>query len=360
MEPEITIDGRKIGFGYPPYVIAELSGNHNGELDRALRLMDAAHAAGADAVKLQTYTADTLTIDHDGPDFRIQSGLWSGRTLHELYQEAHTPWDWHARLFERGRELGITVFSSPFDETAVDFLENLGAPAFKIASFELIDLGLIERAARAGRPLIMSTGMANLPEINEAVATATGAGAKEILLLHCVSGYPAPIDESNLMTVRDLAARFEIPIGLSDHTLGISVPIAAVALGAVAIEKHVTLDRSEGGVDSDFSLEPDELAAMVTGVREAWQALGVAGYARQESEKDNLKFRRSIYVVRDIPEGEVFTTENLRVIRPGYGMTPRHLPNVLGRKAARALSRGDALAPDAIVDWCAGSAAAGG
>jgi N-acetylneuraminate synthase len=351
MATEIAIAGRRIGSGHPPYVIAELSGNHNGALSRAIRLLEAAHAAGADAVKLQTYTADTLTIDHDGPDFRVTTGLWAGRTLYDLYQEAHTPWDWHAALFQRGRELGITVFSSAFDEAAVDFLETLRAPAYKIASFELVDLALIARAGRTGRPLVLSTGMANLSEIAEAIETARSAGCREILLLRCVSGYPTPVEEANLRTIGDLEARFGLPVGLSDHTLGITVPIAAVALGAVAVEKHLTLDREQGGVDAAFSLEPQELAALVKGVRDAWAGLGAVSYARAPSEGASAVFRRSIYVVRDIAAGETFTAQNLRVIRPGHGMAPRELPRLIGRRAARALARGTALTPEAVEGW---------
>jgi N-acetylneuraminate synthase len=356
MATEIAIAGRPIGAGHPPYVIAELSGNHNGELARAMRLLEAAQAAGADAVKLQTYTADTLTIDHDGPDFRVATGLWAGRTLYDLYQEAHTPWGWHAPLLQRGRELGISVFSTPFDETAVDYLETLDAPAYKIASFELVDLALIARAARTGRPLVLSTGMANLSEIAEAIGTARDAGCRQILLLRCVSGYPTPVEESNLRTIGDLGARFHLPVGLSDHTLGIAVPIAAVALGAVAIEKHLTLDRREGGVDAAFSLEPQELAALVKSVRDAWAALGGVSYARAPSEAASVIFRRSIYVVRDVAAGETFTAQNLRVIRPGHGMAPRELPRLIGRRAARALARGTALSPEMVEGWTSGGA----
>jgi N-acetylneuraminate synthase len=328
-----------------------MSGNHNGEISRALRLLEAAHEAGADAVKLQTYTADTLTINHDGPGFRIEEGLWAGRTLHELYSEAHTPWDWHLALFRRARELDITIFSSPFDETAVAFLEQLGAPAYKIASFEIVDLALIACAARTGKPLIISTGMADADEIAEAVATARKAGCDDLMLLHCVSGYPTPIAESNLRTIVDLADRFAVPVGLSDHTLGISVSIAAVALGAVAIEKHLTIARAEGGVDSAFSLEPQEFKLLVTGVREAWDALGQATYERAPSEAANLLFRRSIYVVRHIALGETFTAQNVRVIRPGFGMAPRHLERVIGQRATRSLVRGTALTEDAVEGW---------
>jgi len=347
----INIAGRPIGQGHPPYVIAELSGNHKGELPRALRLLEAAHRAGADAVKLQTYTADTLTIDHDGPDFRIEGGLWGGRNLYDLYKEAHTPWEWHPALFERGRELGITVFSSAFDETAVDFLLSLSVPAFKIASFELVDLALISHAAKSGLPLILSTGMATVAEIGEAIETARRGGCHELMLLHCVSGYPTPVEESRITTIGDLSSRFLVPVGLSDHTLGTAVAVAAVALGAVAIEKHVTLDRGEGGVDAAFSLEPHELARLVTEVRQAWSSLGRADYQRSPSEVSNVKFRRSIYVVNDVAAGESFDNRNVRVIRPGYGLAPRYLPMVLGRRAIRDLPRGTALTGDAIEDW---------
>jgi N-acetylneuraminate synthase len=322
-----------------------MSGNHNGDIERAVRLIDAAAEAGADAVKLQTYTADTITIEHDGPGFRFDSGLWKGRSLYELYHEAHTPWDWHPALFRRARERGITVFSSPFDLTAIDFLESLGAPAYKIASFELIDRPLIERAARTGKPLIMSTGLATLGEIDEAVGWARGAGARDILLLHCTSGYPTPPSESNLRTIPHLAASFGTLAGLSDHTLGIAVPVAAVALGAVAIEKHFTLKRSDGGPDSEFSLEADELKALVQACRTAWDALGTVDYALTPSEGRGRDVRRSLYVVADIAAGEAFGPANLRSIRPGFGLPPKHYAEVVGRRAARAIKRGEPL------DW---------
>lgn len=346
--PTIQIAGREVGAAAPPYVIAELSGNHNGDLERAKAIMTAAADAGADAVKLQTYTADTITIDHDSDDFRITDGPWAGRVLHELYAEAHTPWDWHPALFAHGRELGVDVFSSPFDASAIEFLEGLDAPAFKIASFEAIDLPLIRRAAAAGKPLIISTGMADLDEIAEAVAAARGAGAAEVVLLHCVSGYPTPAAESNLATIPDLASRFDCPIGLSDHTLGIAVPVAAVGLGATVIEKHVTLRRADGGPDAAFSLEPAELADMVAAVRTAWEARGQVDYTRKPSELPNKTFRRSLYVVADIAAGEEFTATNVRSIRPGFGLPPKALPDVLGRRATRALRRGDRLAWDDV------------
>lgn len=341
------IDGRKIGRDTPPYVVAELSGNHNGDLDRALALLDAIKAAGADAAKIQTYTADTITLDHDGPGFRIENGLWQGRTLYDLYNEAHTPWEWHEALFERGRELGLTVFSSPFDLTAVDFLETLGVPAYKIASFEIVDLPLIERIAATGKPLIFSTGLADVDEISAAVEVARQGGANDIALLHCTSGYPTPPEDSNLRTLPDLAERFGVVTGLSDHTPGIAVPVAAIALGAEIVEKHVTLCREDGGTDAAFSLEPDQLTSLVESCRIAWQALGRVTYQRALSEADNAIFRRSLYVVTDIAKGEEITPQNVRSIRPGLGLAPKHLPEVLGRHARHALARGTPLSwPD--------------
>ena len=332
------IDGRVIGPGHSPYVIAELSGNHNGEIERALRLIEAAKEAGADAVKFQTYTADTITLDHDGPGFTISGGLWDGRRLYELYQEAHTPWDWHPALFEHARKVGISCFSSPFDPSAVDFLESLGAPAYKIASFELVDTPLIRHAARTGKPLIMSTGLADASEVDDAVAAA--AGAKGVALLHCVSGYPTPAEDANLARIPALAVKYDCPIGLSDHTLGTEAAVAAVALGAAIIEKHFTLARADGGPDAAFSLEPEELAALVKGARMAFSALGRADYGRAASEQDNATFRRSLYAVKDIAAGETLTERNVRSIRPGHGLAPKHLPEILGRRARKAIARG--------------------
>lgn len=346
--PRVTIGGGAVGASQPPLIVAELSANHGGSLARALVVMEAAKAAGADAIKLQTYTADTMTIDHDGPEFRIKGGLWDGRRLYELYQEAHTPWEWHTALFAKGRELNIPVFSTPFDASAVDFLEKLDPPAYKVASFELLDLPLVRCVAATGKPVIMSTGMATLEEIAESVAAFRGAGGRDLVLLHCVSGYPTPVEQSNLRRIPELAAQFGCAVGLSDHTLGVEAAIASVALGACLIEKHFTLNRADGGPDAAFSLEPDELRALVHGAKAAFQALGTGAPARSAVEEGSMVFRRSIYAVRDIGAGEPFTSENLRIIRPGYGLAPRELPKVLGRKARRAVLRGTALSWDLV------------
>ncbi len=343
MKMGASIAGRFVGEALPPYIVAELSANHGGSLDRALAALEAATAAGADAVKLQTYTADTLTIDHDGPEFRINGGLWKGRRLYELYQEAHTPWDWHKALFAKGRELGVTVFSTPFDDTAVELLEELQAPAYKIASFEIVDLPLIRRVAATGKPVIMSTGMASPEEIKESIDAFRAAGGGQLIMLHCVSGYPTPVEQSNLRRIPKLMAEFGCAVGLSDHTLGIEVALASVALGACMIEKHFTLRRADGGPDAAFSLEPDELAALARGARAVFAALGTGADTRPEVEKASMAFRRSLYVVRDMAAGEPFTRENVRSIRPGYGLAPKHLPDILGRTAAGAIVRGTAL-----------------
>ncbi|MFC3079770.1 pseudaminic acid synthase [Phenylobacterium terrae] len=344
--PEIEIAGRRIGAAHEPFVICELSGNHNGSLERALSMLDAAAATGCDAIKIQTYTADTITMDVDRPEFRIHGGLWDGRSLYELYQEAQTPFEWHESLFARARELGVILFSSPFDESAVDLLDGLGAPAFKIASFEAIDLPLIRYTAAKGKPLIISTGMANLAEIEAAKAAALEAGASGVVLLHCVSSYPARLEDANVRTVADMAGRFGCPVGLSDHTHGTAASVAAIALGACVIEKHFTLARADGGPDAAFSLEPAEFTTLVRECKDAWRALGRAHYDLLGAERANLQFRRSLYVAADVPAGAPLTRDNVRSIRPGNGLPPASLPDVLGRPAARDLKRGEPLAWD--------------
>lgn len=339
----ININGREIGPNFPPYIIAEMSGNHNGEIDRAFRLIEEAKAAGADAIKIQSYKADTITIDHDAPEFLIHGGLWNGRRLYELYEEAHTPWEWHAPLFEKARSLGITIFSSPFDPTSVDMLEKLDTPAYKIASPEVVDLPLIEYVARTGKPMIISTGMASYEEISEAVSAARGAGAKDIILLHCTSAYPTPPDEANLSTISDLRERTGLITGLSDHTMDTLVATTAVGLGACIIEKHFTLARAEGGVDSTFSLEPGELQRLVVQSRIAWSAIGKPSYRPTKSEAGVLKHRRSLYAVKPIKAGEVFTTDNIRSIRPANGLPPKYLAEFLGKKAACDIDFGQPL-----------------
>lgn len=344
----IEINGRKIGPGHPPYIIGEMSGNHNGDINRALKLLQVAKDAGVDAVKIQTYTADTLTLDHAGDDFLIKQGPWQGRKLYDLYEEAHTPWDWHAVIFDRAKELGLTVFSTPFDETAVDFLENLNVPAHKVASFEMMDPVLLRKVAMTGKPLIISTGMSDLADIKFAMDTVQKAGAKDIVLLHCVSGYPSDPKESNLKTIPDLSDQFNVLTGLSDHTPGTAVPVAAIALGAHVIEKHYTLRRADGGPDSSFSLEPDELAALVRDTKIAWEALGKVNYERTEGEKQSLVFRRSLYITAEMTKGEVFTFKNIRSIRPGYGLSPKHIDEVLGKTCVCDLKAGQALIFDFV------------
>ena len=332
MSAEITIAGRRIGCHFPPYVIAELSANHNGRLETAKRIIEEAKKADADAVKLQTYRPDTITLNSDGQGFRIHGGLWDGRTLYELYEEAHMPWEWHAPLFEHAHKVGITLFSSPFDSTAVDLLEGLNAPAYKIASFEAVDLPLIRYVAATGKPMIISTGMADAEEIEEAIATARDGGCKELAILHCVSGYPAPAEDYNLHTIPDMRERFGLVTGLSDHTLDNTTAIASVALGAAIIEKHFTLDRRGGGPDDSFSLEPAELAALCRGSKTAWAALGQVDYGRKSSEQGNAQFRRSLYFVKDLKAGDRVTADAVRSVRPGFGLAPKHLEAVLGRR----------------------------
>lgn len=339
----ITIAGRRIAADAPPYIIAELSANHNGKLETALKIIDEAKKAGADAVKLQTYRPDTITLDCDSEDFRIEGGLWDGRTLYELYEEAHMPWAWHQPLFEHAKKLGITIFSSPFDTTAVDLLEDLGAPAYKIASFEAIDLPLIEYVAKTGKPMIISTGMANAEEIQEAIDAAQGAGCKELAILQCVSGYPAPAEDYNLRTIPDMTERFGLVTGLSDHTIDNTTAITSVALGASLIEKHFTLDRNGGGPDDSFSLEPKELEALCRDSKTAWQALGKVDYGRKSSEQGNAQFRRSLYFVKDLKAGDIITEDAVRSVRPGYGLAPKYLQEIVGRKVIANVAANTAL-----------------
>lgn len=346
----ISINGRWIGPGHPPYIIAELSANHNGNLNQALRIIDAACEAGADAVKIQTYRPDTITLKSDAPDFQITNGLWAGKTLYDLYEWAHTPWEWHEMLFDHAAKLGITIFSSPFDPTAVNLLEGLGTPAYKIASFEAVDLPLIRYVASKGKPMIISTGMADLGEITQAVEAARAGGCKEIVLLHCVSGYPAPASDYNLATIADMAERFDVPVGLSDHTLDETTAITSVALGAVLIEKHLTLDRNGGGPDDSFSLEPLELANLCRDVRTAWEAVGTVDYGLKSSELGNVKFRRSLYFVRDLEAGETITRDCVRSVRPGYGLPPDMMEHVIGKAVKRAVFKNTAIRHEDIVE----------
>lgn len=349
MKNEISIAGRKIGPTYSPYVIAEMSANHNGNINAAFRIIEEAKKAGADAVKIQTYTANTLTLKSNLPDFQINDGLWSGRTLYELYEWAHTPWDWHKPLFQRARNLEITLFSSPFDSTAVDLLEDLNAPAYKIASFEAVDLPLIKYAASTGKPMIISTGMADAEEISEAIEAAREGGCKELAILHCVSGYPAPAEDYNLRTVSDMAERFGLVTGLSDHTLNNATSVASVALGASIIEKHFTLDRNGGGPDDTFSLEPADLSALCLSVKTAWSALGRVDYGRKSSEQGNVKFRRSLYFVKDMKAGDLVMADAVRSVRPGYGLAPKYLSNVIGSKLSKDVRYGTPVTSDCFL-----------
>lgn len=344
MTDSIQIGKRRVGTGEPVYVVAELSANHNQNFDQAVRIIKAAKDAGADAIKLQTYTPDTMTIACERDPFQIGGGtLWDGKTLYELYGEAYTPWEWQPRLKRAVEDLGMQCFSSAFDASAVDFLEAMNVPVHKVASFELVDLPLIRKMAATGKPLIMSTGMATLEEIEEALATARRAGATQIALLKCTSAYPAPAEEMNLRTIPELVRRFHLPVGLSDHTMGIAVPVAAVSLGACIIEKHLTLSRAAGGPDSAFSLEPEEFKAMVDAVRTAEKALGKVHFGVSERESRSQVFRRSLFIVRDLKKGEKFTAENVRSIRPGHGLHTRHLAEVLGKTAALDIARGTPL-----------------
>ena len=345
----MIINNREIGKNNSPYIIAELSANHNGDIQRAFDLILAAKEAGADAVKIQTYTADTMTIDCDAEDFHIKGDLWDGYSLYDLYKEAQTPYEWHKPLFDYAKKIGITIFSSPFDETAVDLLEELNAPAYKIASFEMIDLPLVKYVAKTGKPMIISTGMANLREIEEVVEAAKNNGCQDLILLHCVSSYPAPIDQINLKTIPDLSKKFDVLSGLSDHTMGTTVATTSVALGACLIEKHFTLSRADKGPDSQFSLEPDELKQLCQNTKIAWQSLGKAGYERKAAEEGNIKFRRSIYAINDIKEGEDFTKENIKRIRPGFGLSPKHWDGLLLSKASCNIARGTPISFNEIL-----------
>lgn len=348
--PSISIAGRKIGADEPPYIIAELSANHNGSFETALKIIEEAKKAGADAVKLQTYTADTITLNCDSKDFKITGGLWDGRTLYELYQEAHMPWEWHAPLFEYARKLGITIFSSPFDNTAVDLLEGLNTPAYKIASFEAIDLPLIKYVASTGKPMIISTGMADAEEIAEAIEAARDGGCKELAILHCVSGYPAPAHDYNLRTIPDMMQRHGLVTGLSDHTLDNTTAITSIALGASIIEKHFTLDRSGGGPDDSFSLEPAELVVLCRDSKTAWAALGKVDYGRKSSEQGNVQFRRSLYFVKPLKAGELITSDVIRSVRPGFGLPPKTINALLSKKVLVDVKENTAVAWELLGD----------
>ena len=345
----IAINGRRVGPGQPAYMVAEMSANHDHDYDKAVRILEAAAEAGADAVKLQTYTADTLTIDCRNEYFQIGKGTrWEGRNLHDLYKEAYTPWDWHPRLAEVAAELGVDLFSTPFDDTAVDFLEEHNVPAHKVASFEMVDLPLLRKIGATGKPVIMSTGMATLAEISEAVSTLRLAGTEQLVLLKCTSAYPAPPDEMDLATIPHLALAFGVPAGLSDHTLGITVPVAAVTLGACIVEKHFTLDRNSSGPDASFSLEPADFAEMVKAVRVAEQAVGRVSYGSGQRETASNAFRRSLFVVKDVAAGEALTAQNVRSIRPGHGLHTRYLEQVLGRAASQKIEMGTPLSWELI------------
>jgi len=346
--PSMEIAGRRIAADEPPYIIAEMSANHGGALDKAFRIVEAAKLAGASAVKLQTYRPDTITLDCDSEEFQIRGGLWDGRSLYDLYREAHMPWEWHEPLFQRARELGITIFSSPFDTTAVDLLEELQAPAYKIASFEAVDLPLIRYVAATGKPMIISTGMADVDEIQEAVDAARAGGCTQLAVLHCVSGYPAPAADYNLRTLPDMARRFGLVTGLSDHTLDNTTAIASIATGAAIIEKHFTLDRNAGGPDDSFSLEPADLAALCRDSLTAWSALGRVDYGRKSSEQGNAQFRRSLYFVKDLSAGAVVTPDAVRSVRPGFGLAPKLLDSVIGRTLVRDVRFGMPVSWDSL------------
>lgn len=347
----IKVEQYEIGFNQRPFIIAEMSGNHNQSLERALEIVEAAAKSGAHALKIQTYTADTLTLNVESDDFLIkdEESLWKSRKLHDLYNEAYTPWEWHEPIFNRAKELGMLAFSTPFDDSAVDFLETLDVPLYKIASFENTDLPLIKKVAATGKPMIVSTGMANAAELDELVRTAKENGCKDLILLKCTSTYPATPENTNIATIPHMRELFDVQVGLSDHTMGTGVAVAAVALGATVIEKHFTLSRADGGVDAAFSMEPAEMKALVEETERAWQAIGKVTYGPTEKEKASLKFRRSIYVARDIQAGESFTEENIRIVRPGYGLEPKYYPNLLGKVAKKSYKLGTPITFDDLI-----------
>lgn len=347
---EILLGDIKVGINYPPFIIAEMSGNHNQSLERALEIVDAAAEAGVHALKIQTFTADTITIDSDAPDFVIsdENSLWAGRNLYNLYEEAHTPWEWHKPIFDRCREKGIIPFSTPFDDTAVDFLETLDMPFYKIASFENADLPLIKKVASTGKPMIISTGMASVGELEATIRTAHENGCKDIILLKCTSTYPATPENTNISTISHMRDLFEVQVGLSDHTMGLGVSVASVAFGATVIEKHFTLSRADGGVDSDFSMEPAEMELLVQETKRAWQSIGKITYGATEKERASLKYRRSIYICKDVKKGEKLTPENIRIIRPGFGLNPNNYEYVLGRRFNEDYKKGTALSWELI------------
>jgi N-acetylneuraminate synthase len=344
----IVIDGRPIGAEHPPYIIAELSGNHRGELNNALAMIDAAKAAGADAIKIQSYTPDTITLNHDGPEFMIGDGLWGGRTLYDLYSEAYTPFEWHEALFAHAKALGMTLFSSPFDHSAVDLLTELDCPAYKVASFEITDIPLLQKIARTGKPVIMSTGLATLDEISEAVTALKTAGCQELAILHCISGYPTPLEDCHLATIADLQAQFHLPVGLSDHTKDNTAAAIAVTLGASIIEKHFIIDRTDGGVDAAFSLEPAEFATMAEQAKLVKRAIGTVDYRIKPSEIGGRAFRRSLYWAKAIRAGDTITTEHIRSVRPGLGVHPRYLDALIGSRAQCDVPFGTAVAPEHV------------
>jgi pseudaminic acid synthase len=347
---EICIDNRMIGCLHPPYLIAEMSANHNGNIENAFRIIEEAKKAGADAIKLQTYKPDTITLNCDSEEFKIRGGLWDGRTLYDLYEEAHMPWEWHKPLFNHARKLGITIFSSPFDNTAIDLLEDLNAPAYKIASFEAVDLPLIKYAARTGKPMIISTGMADAEEIGEAIEAAREGGCKQLAILHCVSGYPAPAGDYNLRTIPDMIKRFGLVIGLSDHTLDNTTAIASVALGASIVEKHFTLNRQAGGPDDSFSLEPPEMTALSQGVKSAWTAIGKVDYGRKSSEQGQVKFRRSLYFVKDLKIGDIINADCIKSVRPGFGIAPKYFDQIIGQRLKCSINANEPVTWEMISD----------